>query len=151
MKKIKKYTQAEIRALVITHNLLVHPCYIIDDSTMSRLILDGYQDQNLVLPYYAIPFQETLSGHSERVYLEWDKVTETITIAGIEIILELNKDLKSINITCNKIGNIYGDADTIFGDVNTVDGTVNLNVTGDVLGEVLSNIIYKSEIHLKGK
>ncbi len=151
MKKIKKYTQAEIRALVITHNLLVHSCYIIDDSTMSRLILDGYQDQNLVLPYYAIPFQETLSGHSERVYLEWDKVTETITIAGIEIILELNKYLKSINITCNKIGNIYGDADTIFGDVNTVDGTVNLNVTGDVLGEVLSNIIYKSEIHLKRK
>ncbi len=64
----------------------------------------------------------------------------TITIAGIEIILELNENLQSIDITCNKIGNIYGDADTIFGDVNTVDGTVNLNVTGDVLGEVLSNI-----------
>ncbi len=76
---------------------------------------------------------------------------QTITIAGIEIILSLNKDLKSIDITCNKIGNIYGDADTIFGDVNTVDGTVKLNVTGDVLGEVLSNIIYKSEIHLKRK
>ncbi len=77
--------------------------------------------------------------------------TRTITIAGIEIILELNENLQSIDITCNKIGNIYGDADTIFGDVNTVDGTVNLNVTGDVLGEVLSNIIYKSKIHLKGK
>ncbi len=151
MKKIKKYTQAEIRALVITHNILVHPCYIIDDSTMSRLILDGYQDQNLVLPYYAIPFQETLSGHSERVYLEWDKVTETITIAGIEITLKLNKDLKSIDITCCQLGDIHGDVNTIFGDVNTVDGTVNLNVTGDVLGEVLSNIIYKSEIHLKRK
>ncbi len=76
---------------------------------------------------------------------------QTITIAGIEIILELNKDLKSINITCCQIGDIFGDVNTIFGDVNTVDGTVNLNVTGDVLGEVLSNIIYKSEIHLKGK
>ncbi len=140
MKKIKKYTQAEIRALVITHNILVHPCYIIDDSTMSRLILDGYQDQNLVLPYYAIPFQETLSGHSERVYLDWDKVTETVTIAGIEIILELNKDLKSINITCCQIGDIFGNANTIFGDVNTVDGTVTEDVTGDVLGQILSNI-----------
>ncbi len=151
MKKIKKYTQAEIRALVITHNLLVHPCYLIDDSAMSRLIFDGYQDQNLVLPYYSIPFQETLSGHSERVYLDWDKVTETVTISGIEIILNLGKDLKSIDITCCQLGDIHGDVKTIFGDVDTVDGTVNLNVTGDVLGEVLSNIIYKSEIHLKGK
>ncbi len=140
MKTIKKYTQAEIRAIVITHNLLVHSCYIIDDSTMSTFIFDSYQDQNLVLPYYAIPFQETLSGHSERVYLEWDKVTETITIAGIEIILELNKDLKSINITCNKIGIIYGDADTIFGNVRIVDGTITEDVTGDVLGQILSNI-----------
>ncbi len=64
----------------------------------------------------------------------------TITIAGIEIILNLNKDLKSIDITCNKIGYIHGDVNTIFGDVNTVDGTVNLDITGDVLGEVLSNI-----------
>ncbi len=77
--------------------------------------------------------------------------TRTITIAGIEIILELNKDLKSIDISCCQIGDIHGDVNTIFGDVNTVDGTVNLNVTGDVLGEVLSNIIYKSKIHLKGK
>ncbi len=140
MKKIKKYTPSEIRALVITHNLLVHPCYLIDDSTMSRLIFDGYQDQNLVLPYYAIPFQETLSGHSERVYLDWGKVTETVTIAGIEIILNLGKDLQSIDITCNKIGYIHGDVNTIFGDVNTVDGTVTEDVTGDVLGQILSNI-----------
>ncbi len=70
---------------------------------------------------------------------------QTITIAGIEIILELNENLQSIDITCNKIGYIYGDADTIFGDVNTVDGTVNLNVNGDVMGEVLSNIIYKGK------
>ncbi len=71
--------------------------------------------------------------------------TRTITIAGIEIILELNKDLKSINITCCQLGNIHGDVKTIFGDVNTVDGTVKLDVTGDVLGEVLSNIIYKGK------
>ncbi len=70
---------------------------------------------------------------------------QTITIAGIDITLELNENLQSIDITCNKIGYIYGGADTIFGDVNTVDGTVNLNVTGDVLGEVLSNIIYKGK------
>ncbi len=76
---------------------------------------------------------------------------QTITIAGIEIILSLNKDLKSIDITCCQLGNIFGDVNTIFGDVNTVDGTVNLNVTGDVLGEVLSNIIYKSETHLNRK
>ncbi len=76
---------------------------------------------------------------------------QTITIAGIEITLKLNKKLKSIDITCCQLGDIHGDVNTIFGDVNTVDGTVNLNVTGDVLGEVLSNIIYKSEIHLKGK
>ncbi len=66
--------------------------------------------------------------------------TRTITIADIEIILELNENLQSIDITCNKIGYIYGDADTIFGNVNTVDGTVKLDVTGDVLGEVVSNI-----------
>ncbi len=77
--------------------------------------------------------------------------TRTIIIAGIEIILTLNKDLKSIDITCCQIGDIHGNVNTIFGDVNTVDGTVNFNVTGDVLGEVLSNIIYKSEVHLKGK
>ncbi len=76
--------------------------------------------------------------------------TRTI-IAGIEITLKLNKDLKSIDIACCQLGDIHGDVNTIFGDVNTVDGTVNLNVTGDVLGEVLSNIIYKSEIHLKRK
>ncbi len=77
--------------------------------------------------------------------------TRTIIIAGIEIILTLNKDLKSIDITCCQIGDIHGNVNTIFGDVNTVDGTVNFNVTGDVLGEVLSNIIYKSEVHLKRK
>ncbi len=71
--------------------------------------------------------------------------SRTITIAGIEIILNLNKDLKSINITCCQIGDIHGNVNTIFGDVNTVDGTVNFNVTGDVLGEVLSNIIYKGK------
>ncbi len=65
---------------------------------------------------------------------------QTIIIAGIEIILELNKDLKSINITCSQIGDIFGDANTIFGDVNTVDGTVTEDVTGDVLGQILSNI-----------
>ncbi len=70
---------------------------------------------------------------------------QTITIAGIEIILELNENLQAIDITCHKIGYIHGDVDKIFGDVNTVDGTVNLNVTGDVLGEVLSNIIYKGK------
>ncbi len=62
--------------------------------------------------------------------------TRTITIAGIEIILELNENLQSIDITCNKIGYIHGDVDTIFGNVKTVDGTV----TGDVLGQILSNI-----------
>ncbi len=65
---------------------------------------------------------------------------QTITIAGIEIILELNKDLKSINITCCQIGDIFGDVNTIFGDVNTVDGTIIEDVTGDVLGQILSNI-----------
>ncbi len=65
---------------------------------------------------------------------------QTITIAGIEIILELNKDLKSINITCCQIGIIYGDADTIFGNVRIVDGTITEDVTGDVLGQILSNI-----------
>ncbi len=68
------------------------------------------------------------------------KETITVTIAGIEIILDLNKDLKSINITCCQIGNIHGDVNTIFGDVNTVDGTVIEDVTGDVLGQILSNI-----------
>ncbi len=66
--------------------------------------------------------------------------TRTISIAGIEIILELNKNLQSIDITCNKIGYIHGDVNTIFGDVNTVDGTVIEDVTGDVLGQILSNI-----------
>ncbi len=65
---------------------------------------------------------------------------QTITIAGIEIILELNDDLQSIDITCNKIGYIHGDVNTIFGDVNTVDGTVIEDVTGDVLGQIFSNI-----------
>ncbi len=65
---------------------------------------------------------------------------QTIIIAGIEIILELNENLQSIDITCNKIGYIHGDANTIFGDVNTVDGTVTEDVTGDVLGQILSNI-----------
>ncbi len=66
--------------------------------------------------------------------------TRTITIAGIEITLELNENLQSIDITCNKIGYIHGDVNTIFGDVNTVDGTVIEDVTGDVLGQILSNI-----------
>ncbi len=66
--------------------------------------------------------------------------TKTITIADIEITLKLNKNLKSIDITCCQLGDIHGDVNTIFGDVNTVDGTVKLDVTGDVLGEVLSNI-----------
>ncbi len=66
--------------------------------------------------------------------------TRTITIAGIEIILELNENLQSIDITCNKIGYIHGDVDTIFGNVKTVDGTVTDDVTGDVLGQILSNI-----------
>ncbi len=73
--------------------------------------------------------------------------TRTITIAGIEIILELNENLQSIDITCNKIGYIHGDVDTIFGNVKTVDGnvktvdgTITDDVTGDVLGQILSNI-----------
>ncbi len=68
------------------------------------------------------------------------KETISITIAGIEIILTLNKDLKSINITCCQIGDVHGDVNTIFGDVHTVDGTVTDDVTGDVLGQILSNI-----------
>ncbi len=68
------------------------------------------------------------------------KETITVTIAGIEIILDLNKDLKSINITCCQLGDIHGDVNTIFGDVNTVDGTIIEDVTGDVLGQILSNI-----------
>ncbi len=39
--------------------------------------------------------------------------TRTITIAGIEIILELNENLQSIGITCNQIGYIHGDDNTI--------------------------------------
>ncbi len=65
---------------------------------------------------------------------------QTITIAGIEIILKLNKNLNSIDITCCQIGDIFGDVNTIFGDVKTVDGTVTDDVTGDVLGQILSNI-----------
>ncbi len=65
---------------------------------------------------------------------------QTITIAGIEIILELNKNLKSIDITCCQLGDIHGDVNTILGDVKTVDGTVIEDVTGDVLGQILSNI-----------
>ncbi len=68
------------------------------------------------------------------------KETITVTIAGIEIILDLNKDLKSINITCCQLGDIHGDVNTIFGDVITVDGTIIEDVTGDVLGQILSNI-----------
>ncbi len=54
--------------------------------------------------------------------------TRTITIAGIEIILELNENLQSIDITCNQIGYIHGDVNTIFGDVNTVDSTVKRKI-----------------------
>ncbi len=68
------------------------------------------------------------------------KESITVIIAGIEIILDLNKDLKSINITCCQLGDIHGDVNTIFGDVNTVDGTIIEDVTGDVLGQILSNI-----------
>ncbi len=66
---------------------------------------------------------------------------QTITIAGIEITLELNENLQSIDITCNKIGYIHGDVDTIFGNVKTVDGTVTDDVTGDVTGDVLGQIL----------
>ncbi len=54
--------------------------------------------------------------------------TRTITIAGIEITLELNENLQSIDITCNQIGYIHGDVNTIFGDVNTVDSTVKRKI-----------------------
>ncbi len=64
--------------------------------------------------------------------------TKTVIIGGIEIILDLSKDLSKdlqhIDITCNKIGYIHGDVKTIFGDV-----------TGDVPREFLSNIIYKGK------
>ncbi len=123
MKKIKKYTPSEIRALVITHNLLVHPCYIIDDSTMSRLILDGYQDQNLVLPYYAIPFQETLSGHSERVYLEWHKKYTVITfIKGTQFYLD--KDSYMFNNDKEQFINDYNTAKQVYD--KSIDGLTQL-------------------------
>ncbi len=123
MKTIKKYTQAEIRALVITHNLLVHPCYLIDDSSMSRLILDGYQDQNLVLPYYAIPFQETLSGHSERVYLEWHKKYTVITfIRGTQFYLD--KDSIMFNNDKEQFINDYNTAKQVYD--KSIDGLTQL-------------------------
>ncbi len=123
MKKIKKYTQAEIRALVITHNLLVHPCYIIDDSAMSRLILDGYQDQNLVLPYYAIPFQETLSGNSERVYLEWHKKYAVSTlIKGTQFYLD--KDGYMFNNDKVQFINDYNTAKQVYD--KAIDGWIQL-------------------------
>ncbi len=123
MKKIKKYTPSEIRALVITHNLLVHTCYLIDDSTMSRLILDGYQDQNLVLPYYAIPFQETLSGHSERVYLEWHKKYTVITfIKGTQFYLD--KDSYMFNNDKEQFINDYNTAKQVYD--KSIDGLTQL-------------------------
>ncbi len=123
MKTIKKYTQAEIRALVITHNLLVHPCYLIDDSAMSRLILDGYQDQNLVLPYYTIPFQETLSGHSERVYLEWHKKYTVITfIKGTQFYLD--KDSYMFNNDKEQFINDYNTAKQVYD--KSIDGLTQL-------------------------
>ncbi len=123
MKTIKKYTQAEIRALVITHNLLVHPCYLIDDSAMSRLILDGYQDQNLVLPYYAIPFQETLSGHSERVYLEWHKKYTVITfIKGKQFYLD--KDGYMFNNDKEQFISDYNTAKQVYD--KSIDGLTQL-------------------------
>ncbi len=119
MKTIKKYTQAEIRALVITHNLLVHPCYLIDDSAMSRLILDGYQDQNLVLPYYAIPFQETLSGHSERVYLEWHKKYTVITL------------IKGAQFYLDKDGYMFNDdKEQFISDYNTAKQVYDKSIDG---------------------
>ncbi len=119
MKTIKKYTQAEIRALVITHNLLVHPCYLIDDSTLSRLILDGYQDQNLVLPYYAIPFQETLSGHSERVYLEWHKKYTVITL------------IKGTQFYLDKDGYMFNnDKEQFISDYNTAKQVYDKSIDG---------------------
>ncbi len=123
MKTIKKYTPSEIRALVIIHNLLVHPCYLIDDSTMSRLILDGYQDQNLVLPYYAIPFQETLSGHSERVYLEWHKKYTVITfIKGTQFYLD--KDSYMFNNDKEQFINDYNTAKQVYD--KSIDGLTQL-------------------------
>ncbi len=123
MKTIKKYTQAEIRDLVITHNLLVHPCYLIDDSAMSRLIFDGYQDQNLVLPYYAIPFQETLSGHSERVYLEWyKKYTVSTLIRGTQFYLD--KDSYMFIDDKEQFINDYNTAKQVYD--KAIDGLIQL-------------------------
>ncbi len=76
---------------------------------------------------------------------------QTITIADIEITLELNENLQSIDITCNKIGYIHGDVDTIFGNVKTVDGTVTDDITGDVLGQILSNIKNLNEFKQENK
>ncbi len=119
MKTIKKYTQAEIRAIVITHNLLVHPCYIIDDSTMSTFIFDSYQDQNLVLPYYSIPFQETLSGHSERVYLEWHKKYTVITL------------IKGAQFYLDKDGYMFNDdKEQFISDYNTAKQVYDKSIDG---------------------
>ncbi len=71
MKTIKTYVSQEINNLVIRHNALVKPEYHTNNKGMLYLLSEADDDQSLVLPYFEISSNETLSGHAEIFELEW--------------------------------------------------------------------------------
>lgn len=72
MKQIKQYTVDEVDELITKHNKLVITPHCIygepgRDYLMGKLTTFQYLEQ----PYYEIPYDETVSGDCERIYLEW--------------------------------------------------------------------------------
>ena len=71
MKIIKGYNKQELQDLVKKHNSLVEPEFYANIEGFESLITSYEFDTTEDYPTIVIPSYETLSGHTERMILEW--------------------------------------------------------------------------------
>ena len=71
MKTLKEYNQQELQALTDTHNSLVKPLYRCEVQGFTNWI-NGYDfDMTGIYPIVEISSHQTLSGHAERMELDY--------------------------------------------------------------------------------
>ena len=71
MKTLKEYNQQELKELTDTHNSLVKPLYRCEVQGFKNWINDYDFDMTDLYPILEISSHQTLSGHAERMELDY--------------------------------------------------------------------------------
>lgn len=137
MKKLKKYNEKEIKALVIEYNALANERAKTTELAMTYRLEEVKIDQNFILPYIQLCFNATKSGRPERLYLEWSgelvRVEPDTSVARLEVIIKG----KSLTLTYDDKYELIDVSGDCIGDITD---TINGNVYGDIGGEVHGDV-----------